>query len=72
MSNENFKNQYEYIKAPNRCPNKKCNSDEIEGGSVTISESMASQEVWCSCCCSEWTDTYNLAYYKLTQPGADK
>lgn len=40
------------------CPN--CLSDDIEGGSMTVSGNLAHQEVGCNECNAEWVDEYRL------------
>lgn len=40
------------------CPS--CQSTYIEGGSVNIEGGIATQDVGCTNCDAEWTDTYRL------------
>ena len=46
----------------NHCPD--CDSDEIEGKSITIEANQASQDVYCQNCGLEWTDFYVLDGYQ--------
>lgn len=56
--------QAEYARTGNCCPF--CRSTEITGGSITITEVGACQEVSCDDCDKEWTDTYSLIGYEET------
>ena len=57
------KTQKEYLDSPSRCPH--CDSDDIEGGHVTIDSGGASQTVSCLKCDSAWVDDYQLIGYKM-------
>jgi transposase-like protein len=46
----------------NLCPY--CGSTDISGGSFTVDGPTAHQEVSCSECDEEWTDTYTLAGFQ--------
>lgn len=37
-----------------------CRSTEIEGGSVTVENGQAFQDISCNECDEEWTDSYDL------------
>lgn len=41
-----------------QCPN--CLTYDIEGGSITVSDNLAHQEVGCNECKAEWVDEYRL------------
>ena len=44
-----------------RCP--VCQSTRLDGGSVEIDGTAASQEIWCMNCGASWTDIYTLTGY---------
>lgn len=64
---EPFKSTDEYTKGEaNRCPNKKCDSTDIEGGPIDIEGQTAIQEVSCNECEGVWNDVYTLSSYEVT------
>lgn len=52
--------QAEY-KVDERCP--VCEDNQVEGGSVDISNGHAYQNITCLSCGALWTDVYNLHRY---------
>ena len=64
---EHFKSVDEYTKSePNRCPNRKCNSTDVDGGSIVVEGKTAVQEVSCNECEVVWNDIYTLLFYEVT------
>jgi hypothetical protein len=46
-----------------------CESQDIEGGEVTIEDGLAFQEITCAACHATWTDVYHLKMYVYPRPG---
>lgn len=59
--------QEEYVKKPkaNCCPVKNCQSDDVEGGTVSIIEKSAFQDVTCNTCGATWNDEYRLHNFQI-------
>lgn len=66
MKNQ-FRTNEKYCQTPNHCPVSDCQSEEIEGGSVSIEGQIAVQEVSCSACHCVWEDIYNLSSYRVLE-----
>jgi hypothetical protein len=49
----------------NRCPNKDCQSEDIEGTDFNSDGEIVSQSMYCKECDSEWEDIYKLAGFSL-------
>ena len=54
-----------------RCPYPDCNTLDISGGGVDITEYGAEQSVVCIECSRTWTDHYNLVGVTLDEPVED-
>lgn len=54
------------------CPNKNCQSKEIEGKGFNVEGVIASQDMWCTECEVEWEAQYTLSNFKITRAPADE
>ena len=57
--------KYTTTNAINRCPIRKCLSEDIEGGGVAIEGKYALQEVTCNDCGTVWQDEYKLQDFHI-------
>ena len=62
-----LKTQEQYLKEVSKCPNKDCNSTDIDGGSITVEGRQAWQQVSCNECDTVWNDVYTLTSYEVSE-----
>lgn len=62
-----MKSGAQYVKEAGCCP--RCDSDQIEGGSIDVEGPVAWQRISCTACGLDYQDTYTLSGY-LVQNGA--
>lgn len=59
--------QTDHLKKPNCCPNKKCQSPDIDGDSIKVDGGSVWQKVSCNECETVWNDVYTLTSYEVLE-----